>query len=320
MGDDAVTRLEREHRALTALAGLDCVPEVYGVRTVWEHRFLMTEYVEGPTLLDEIVARFALVRGARTADELAPYAAWVHHVTAQLGDALREIHGRGMRFGDLHPSNIILRPDGRLALVDFEYATELDDEKTPLAGAPGLQAPPGTPGAEADAYALWATWLTMLMPLTEMASHDRVKALSLESWARGRARHQDLLAVRHGTQHPARPAGRTRPASDRVSDPTACPRPVRAPACPPGRQPSVAGRRPSGSRTIRSARSRPRSTSLAFTSSDRATHSSASRRSRPWCTCRSTSRRTRISGSRSRNHTSSSSPRTGAQGPSSSSR
>ncbi len=186
VGEDAVTRLEREHRALTALAGLDCVPEVYGVRTVWEHRFLMTEYVEGPTLLEEIVARFALVRGARTVDELAPYTVWVDHVTSQLADALREIHGRGLRFGDLHPANVILRPDGRLALVDFEYATELDDRVTPLAGAPGLQAPPGTPGAEADAYALWATWLTMLMPLTEMASHDRAKALSLESWARER--------------------------------------------------------------------------------------------------------------------------------------
>ncbi|RPK83761.1 class III lanthionine synthetase LanKC [Streptomyces sp. ADI98-10] len=186
VGDDAVTRLDREHRALTALAGLDCVPEVYGVRTVWEHRFLVTEYVEGPTLLDEIVARFALVRGARTPDELAPYTAWVDRVTGQLTAALAEVHGRGLRFGDLHPSNIILRPDGRLALVDFEYATALDDDRTPLAGAPGLQAPPGTPGAEADACALWATWLTMLMPLTEMAAHDRAKALSLESWARER--------------------------------------------------------------------------------------------------------------------------------------
>ncbi|WP_405635258.1 class III lanthionine synthetase LanKC [Streptomyces sp. NBC_01178] len=207
VGDDAVTRLEREHRALTALAGLDCVPEVYGVRTVWEHRFLTTEYVEGATLLEEIVARFALVRGARTADELAPYVAWVDHVTAQLTDALREIHGRGMRFGDLHPSNVILRPDGRLALVDFEYATGLDDDRTPLAGAPGLQAPPGTPGAEADAYALWATWLTMLMPMTEMASHDRAKAVSLESWARERYG----LAPDAGPARPAllRAAGRS---------------------------------------------------------------------------------------------------------------
>ncbi|MFC8224491.1 class III lanthionine synthetase LanKC [Streptomyces sp. NPDC057287] len=185
-GDDAVTRLRREHRALTALAGLDCVPEVYGVRTVWEHHFLIEEYIEGNTLLEEIVARFALVRGADSADELAPYVAWTDAVTGQLTRALEAIHARGLRFGDLHPSNIIVRPDGRIALVDFEYATALDDPDTPLAGGQGLQAPQGTPGVEADAYALWATWLSMLMPVMEMAGLERAKALTLERWARRR--------------------------------------------------------------------------------------------------------------------------------------
>ncbi|MEU0134784.1 class III lanthionine synthetase LanKC [Streptomyces sp. NPDC006296] len=185
-GDDAVTRLHREHRALTTLAGLDCVPEVYGVRTVWEHHFLIEEHIEGNTLLEEIVNRFALVRGADSADELAPYVAWTEAVTGRLSRALEEIHARGLRFGDLHPSNVIVRPDGRIALVDFEYATALDDRDTPLAGAQGLQAPPGTPGAEADAYALWATWLSLLMPVMEMAGLERAKALTLERWARRR--------------------------------------------------------------------------------------------------------------------------------------
>ncbi|MFC3236630.1 serine/threonine protein kinase [Streptomyces nitrosporeus] len=185
-GDDAVTRLHREYRALTALAGLDCVPEVHGVRTVWEHHFLIEEHIEGHTLLEEITARFSLVRGARTVEDLAPYVAWADSVVDGLARALEAIHARGLRFGDLHPSNIIVRPDGRVALVDFEYATALDDEDTPLAGAQGLQAPPGTPGAEADAYALWATWLTLLVPVTEMAGLERAKALTLERWARRR--------------------------------------------------------------------------------------------------------------------------------------
>ncbi|WP_405195016.1 class III lanthionine synthetase LanKC [Streptomyces anulatus] len=185
-GDDAVTRLHREHRALTALAGLDCVPQVYGVRTVWEHHFLIEEHIEGTTLLEEIVGRFALLHSTGTAAELAPYTAWVESVTERLTEALAAVHGRGLRFGDLHPSNIIIRPDGRVALIDFEYATALDDRDTPVAGAPGLQAPAGTVGAEADAYALWATWLYMLMPIMEMAGHDRAKALTLERWARRR--------------------------------------------------------------------------------------------------------------------------------------
>ncbi|MEU3267350.1 class III lanthionine synthetase LanKC [Streptomyces bacillaris] len=188
VGHDAVTRLHREHRALTALAGLDCVPEVHGVRSVWEHHFLIEEHIEGSTLLEEIVARFALLHGSGTDAELATYTAWVDSVTERLTQALAAIHARGFRFGDLHPTNVIIRPDGRLVLVDFEYATDLDDQDTPVAGAPGLQAPTGTPGAESDAYALWATWLYMLMPIMEMAGHDRAKAVTLERWARRRYR------------------------------------------------------------------------------------------------------------------------------------
>ncbi|MFJ7193515.1 class III lanthionine synthetase LanKC [Streptomyces bacillaris] len=208
VGHDAVTRLHREHRALTALAGLDCVPEVHGVRNVWEHHFLIEEHIEGATLLEEIVARFALLHGSGTDAELATYTAWVDSVTEQLAQALAAIHARGFRFGDLHPNNVIIRPDGRLVLVDFEYATDLDDGDTPVAGAPGLQAPTGTPGAESDAYALWATWLYMLMPIMEMAGHDRAKAVTLERWARRRYR----LAADAG---PIRPAA-LRAAEDRL--------------------------------------------------------------------------------------------------------
>ncbi|TXS75046.1 class III lanthionine synthetase LanKC [Streptomyces sp. sk2.1] len=189
-GHDAVTRLHREHRALTRLAGLDCVPEVYGVRTVWEHHFLIEEYIEGTTLFDEIVERFPLVRGERTPAELDAYSRWAQSVTDGLGRALDRIHARGLRFADVHPANVIIRPDGRVVLIDFEYATELDDPDTPLAGAPGLQAPPdfNRNGTEADAYALRAIWLHILMPLMEVAEHDRGKALSLERWARDRYR------------------------------------------------------------------------------------------------------------------------------------
>ncbi|MYT89997.1 serine/threonine protein kinase [Streptomyces sp. SID8359] len=208
VGHDAVTRLHREYRALTALAGLDCVPEVHGVRSVWEHHFLIEEHIEGSTLLEEIVARFALLHGEGTDGELATYTAWVDSVTERLAQALAAIHARGFRFGDLHPTNVIIRPDGRLVLVDFEYATDLDDQDTPVAGAPGLQAPTGTPGAESDAYALWATWLYMLMPIMEMAGHDRAKAVTLERWARRRYR----LAADAG---PIRPAA-LRAAEDRL--------------------------------------------------------------------------------------------------------
>ncbi|MGW2251114.1 class III lanthionine synthetase LanKC [Kitasatospora sp. NPDC001660] len=183
-GDDAVARLRREQWALERLAGLDCVPRLREVREVWEHTFLVQEHVEGVQLFGEVIRRYPLVHQDCGPGERAAYAAWVDGVVAGLEKALDALHERGVRFGDLHPANVVLRPDGSVVLVDFEYADELGSSRVPRAGAGGLHAPAGLGGADADRYMLWATWLFMLMPLTELADLDPGKLAGLERRAR----------------------------------------------------------------------------------------------------------------------------------------
>ncbi|MFG3052410.1 class III lanthionine synthetase LanKC [Kitasatospora sp. NPDC048239] len=201
-GDDALTRLHREDRALRRLAGLDCVPKPYGVHTAWEHTFLATEYIEGVQLFREVIRRYPLVHQDCTPEQRAEYVAWVDGVVAGLEKALGALHERGVRFGDLHPANVLLRPDGSVALVDFEYADELTSRLVPRAGAPGLQPPPALDGAEADRYMLWATWLMMLMPIMEMADREPAKLAGLER----RARTWFGLGPDAGPPRPAVPA------------------------------------------------------------------------------------------------------------------
>ncbi|MGW7445363.1 class III lanthionine synthetase LanKC [Kitasatospora sp. NPDC054795] len=183
-GADALTRLRREQWALERLAGLACVPRLHEVRTVWEHTFLVQEHIEGVQLFTEAIRRYPLVHQDCTPEQRARYARWVGRVVAGLEQALAALHGRGVRFGDLHPANVVLRPDGSVVLVDFEYAAALDDRRVPVAGAAGQHVPPGLTGAEADRWLLWATWLMLLTPVLELADLDPGKLPALERRAR----------------------------------------------------------------------------------------------------------------------------------------
>ncbi|NUP48144.1 MAG: protein kinase/lanthionine synthetase C family protein [Catenulispora sp.] len=183
-GADAVERLHHEHRILRRLEGLSCVPRVYGVRTVWEHHYLIEEYIEGETLHSALITRNPLRFRDPTPASVRDYLRWATSVTEQLSAALDAVHARGLSFGDLHPSNVVVRPDDSVVLVDFEFAADLDDPDPVRAGAPGFMPPPGMSGAEADRYALRAVWLMMLVPIVDFTQLAADKTAVMEELAR----------------------------------------------------------------------------------------------------------------------------------------
>ncbi len=168
-GTDAVARLARQHTFLKRLAHLECVPRLIGYQVVWEHHFLVEEYVEGKTLRDEVLSRYPLAEAAASADALAQYTRWALDILAKVDHALMSVHAAGVRFGDLHPSNIMVRPDGRIVLIDLEMASDLHEDTTPGLVAPGFAAPAALTGRAADSYALDRLRQWVFMPL---ALHD----------------------------------------------------------------------------------------------------------------------------------------------------
>ncbi|MCO6004223.1 serine/threonine protein kinase [Actinoallomurus purpureus] len=102
-------------------AGLDAPP-------YW----LATEYVQGPTLA-QAVARYGPL----------PVPTCLR-LMAALGEALADVHARGVQHRDLKPHNVILAPDGP-RLIDFGIAR--GDDQTAIthtgaaAGTPGYLAP-----------------------------------------------------------------------------------------------------------------------------------------------------------------------------------
>ncbi|MDH6580517.1 class III lanthionine synthetase LanKC [Kitasatospora sp. MAP5-34] len=178
-GDDAVARLYREARTLEALGDLDFVPGFKQTFTVWEHHYLAQEYIEGETLWDFLAARNPATRAAAGPAASAAYTRTVLDILDQTERALATLHARGYVFGDLHPRNVMVRPDGRIALVDFEIAHRPGLDPAPAIACPGFVAQHASQGTDRDTYALDCLRMALFVPLTLMLDLDPHKTAEL---------------------------------------------------------------------------------------------------------------------------------------------
>ena len=183
-GADAVTRLHRERDVLQRLAGLPCVPRVLDHFTWWEHEYLVEEFIDGETLQDSAGGRYPLIYPDVTDGELAEYAAWAVDVADRVEHALRQVHARGFVFGDLHPANVMVRPDGEVVLVDFEQGYGVDEDFAPSRGDAGFSSPKVRRGVAVDDYALACLRLSLFAPLTSMTALSAEKVEDLLDVAR----------------------------------------------------------------------------------------------------------------------------------------
>jgi hypothetical protein len=175
-GQDAVERVEREHEVLRRLAGVPGVPEERGLFWLGEHRFLAMEYVEGEVLSKAVVTRYPLVDADATAEDYARFTEWAVDVHDQIAAIVEQIHERGLSYGDLHLFNVMVRPDGRACLLDFEVADEVDAERRAGLGNQGFAAPRSLAGAAADRYSLACMKLALFLPMTNLLGLHRLKA------------------------------------------------------------------------------------------------------------------------------------------------
>ncbi|MGC7102790.1 class III lanthionine synthetase LanKC [Amycolatopsis lurida] len=165
-GMDAVGRLERERDFLADLADVEEVVNAFEHFVLWEHSFLVQEYVEGQTLNKAVMERYPLIRAARDDAAIAEFTEWVLGILDQVEAGITALHARGITFGDLHPNNIMVRPDGRVAFIDFEMSYRDGEVAKAGVGAPGYVPPDGRTGPALDRYALACLKLAVFLPLT----------------------------------------------------------------------------------------------------------------------------------------------------------
>lgn len=178
-GADAVTRLRRERDTLSELAGLPWVPRVHDAFPLGEHEFLALEYIEGKPLNRELVARYPLTDPDASTVDMAGFTAWALHVYEQVERAVADIHARGILYGDLHMFNVLVRPDDRVVLVDFEVAAPASAPGRPALRNQGFAAPRDRTGFAVDEYALACLRLALFLPLTSMVRLAPEKAADL---------------------------------------------------------------------------------------------------------------------------------------------
>lgn len=176
---DAVTRLERETRILERLQGLDVVPRIHGRFMLGDHEFLALEFIDGDPLRSVLVEHYPVTAVEVDAATAQEYASWALDTYSRVEAAVEAVHERGVVIGDLHPSNILIRPDGRPALVDFEVSAELAEGRRPTLADPAFMAPSDRKGMDVDRYALACLRLFMFLPLTRLLILDRTKARDL---------------------------------------------------------------------------------------------------------------------------------------------
>jgi hypothetical protein len=180
-GADAVARLGRERDMLQRLAGLDVVPAMRDYFTLGDHHFLVEDFVEGATLMSQIVRRYPVgVVGSGDNAVVAEYTSWALAMCARVEAAVAQLHSRDVVFGDLSPANMLVRADDSIVLIDLEVATLAGDEAHQTLATGAFMPPPTQAGLAVDRYAMACLRLFVFLPqLTALFSLDPGKAPQL---------------------------------------------------------------------------------------------------------------------------------------------
>jgi serine/threonine protein kinase len=163
-------RFQNEARLLAQLNHPNLI-RVWDFEDDPRYPYLVLEYVEGPTLADEI-----RVMGRLPASRAVS-------IIGQIADGLAAAHRVGIVHRDVKPSNILLTPEGRAKLVDMGLALVVEPEHSMsrgvLAGTLAYMAPEQSLGQpvdhRADMYSLGATFyhaVTGEMPFTGATPAD----------------------------------------------------------------------------------------------------------------------------------------------------
>jgi hypothetical protein len=150
--EQARTRLTREATTVNRVRSSG-VAHVVDVETDATQPFVVTEFIEGPTLASRLAS------GPLSAREVAALAEALRRI-------LEAVHAAGIVHRDVKPSNVILHPTGPV-LIDFGIAQEQGDDRLTatgmVSGTAGFAAPELLRGGLPSQATDWWAWAATLL-------------------------------------------------------------------------------------------------------------------------------------------------------------
>ncbi|MDO4665286.1 MAG: serine/threonine-protein kinase [Actinomycetaceae bacterium] len=150
---DSRRRLAREAATINRVRS-EAVAQVLDVETEGQDAFIVTEYIEGPTLYEDVASA-----GPWEGTDLAD-------LGERLAAALAQMHQVGVIHRDIKPSNIMVSERGPV-LIDFGIAQLAGDDRITstglVTGTPGYLAPWIISGDQPDKNSDWWSWAAVIL-------------------------------------------------------------------------------------------------------------------------------------------------------------
>ncbi|MCU5747090.1 class III lanthionine synthetase LanKC [Staphylococcus sp. SQ8-PEA] len=157
---DAFKRLENEGEILKKLKMAQYPVGIYEDFIAWEHKFIVEEHIQGNSLSIWIVNNYPFSSNKKN----DMYVKSSINILNELINSIEEIHSFGIGFGDLQPANIMITPDEKVRLIDFETAGPLNG---PIASVmtPGFIGDPNMCKEQSDWFAVLRIAKQMFVPI-----------------------------------------------------------------------------------------------------------------------------------------------------------
>ena len=156
----AYQRIDNEASILKRLQNIPGIPTFYDHIHVWEHNYVLMEFIDGDPLTTYVSKRNTLIQNDEGKEQ---YVKTTIDIIDQAKQILDEIHKRNITIGDIQISNIILDRNNKIHIIDFEVATDSETNSIPL-GAPGFVTKTINNRFRRDEYALARIALYLFVP------------------------------------------------------------------------------------------------------------------------------------------------------------